>query len=152
MDEVIGRFTHVHCVKMNCPDGDNQFCYIPLPLQSPLGIYVGQQYQPMGGWPATFLCLRHGRASAYWPDSIRHEIEPMVLGQPVPQMWKIECECAHENCGTLHTIYTARAPDWETILKAVAKWNPNVPCGDHLLIWTKELMRGTEFAYNSPVP
>jgi hypothetical protein len=152
MGELMGHFSSIHCVKMNCPAGDNQFCNIPLPLQSPIGIYADRQYQPIGEWPVTCLCLRHGLVSAYWLDSIHHEIEMMALGQPVPQMWQIECECAHENCGKLHTIYTARAPDWETILRAIARWNPNVPCGDHILIWRKELMRGTEFAYNSPVP
>jgi hypothetical protein len=147
MGEPIGLFSHIHCVKLNCPDGDNQYCYIPLPLQSPLGVYAGQQYQPIGEWPATFLCLRHGRASEYWPDSVRHEIEPRVQGEPVPPLWRIECECALENCGTRHTIYTARAPEWETILKAIEIRNPIVPCGDHALVWSKSLMRGTEFAH-----
>jgi hypothetical protein len=148
MGESIGGFTHVHCVKMSCPDGDNQYCYIPLPLQSPLGIYAGQQYQPTGEWPATFLCLRHGRASAYWPDSIHHEFEPRVPGEPVPPLWKIECECALDNCGTRHTIYTARAPDWATIVKAIARWHPTVSCGDHDLVWREDLMREIEFAYD----
>ena len=149
MGEPVGSFTVVHCVKMNCPAADDQYCYVPLPIQSPLGIYAGQQYQPMGEWPATFLCLRHGRVSAYWPDSIHQEIEPMVPGQPVPQMWRIECECAHENCGKLHTIYTARAPDRETIWKAVAQKNPAIVCGDHVLPWRKELSRLTESLFQS---
>jgi hypothetical protein len=151
MGEVIGGITHIHCVNLNCPDGESQLCYIPLPLQSPIGIYEGQKYRPMGKWPVTFLCLRHGQASAYLPDMIRHGIESMVPGQPVPQMWQIECQCAHEHCGKLHTIYTARAPDWKTILRAVGRWNPSVPCGDHVLIWKEELMRGIEFAYDSPM-
>jgi hypothetical protein len=66
-------------------------------------------------------------------------------------MWKIECECAHENCGTQHTIYTARAPDRETILKAIARKNPAIACGDHNLLWREDLMRLTEFAYDSPM-
>lgn len=147
MGEPVGSFTSVHCVKMNCPDGDNQYCYIPLPLQSPLGIYAGQQYQPMGEWPATFLCLPHGRASVYWPDSIHHEIEPMVPGQPVPPLWQIECDCALENCGMRHTIYTARAPKWEIILRAIAIKNPIVSCGDHALVWSEDLTRGTEIPF-----
>jgi hypothetical protein len=151
MGEAIGLFSHVHCVELNCPDGDNQYCYIPLPLQSPLGIYAGQQYQRMGEWPATFLCLRHGRASVYWPDSIRLEIEPRVAGEPVPPLWQRECKCAQENCGTLHTIYTARAPRWETILRAIAIKNPVVTCGDHALVWSNDLMGGTEFAHNAPM-
>jgi len=147
MGEPIATFTHVHCVKMNCADGDNQFCYIPLPLQSPLGIYAGHQFQPTSNWPATFLCLRHGRASVYGLDSIHHEFEPRVPGQPVPPLWQIECECARENCGTLHTIYTARAPKWGTILTAIAIKNPLVPCGDHVLVWNKDLMCGTDISF-----
>ena len=143
----MGAFTQVHCVKMGCPVGDDQYCYIPLPLQSPLGKYADQKYQPMGKWPSAFLCLRHGRVSVDWPDSIRHGIEPRVPGQPVPQLWQIECECAHENCGTLHTIYTARAPDRETVLKCIARWNPTLACGDHNLIWREDLIRLTEFPF-----
>jgi hypothetical protein len=143
-------WTHVHCVKMDCPAGDDQYCYIPLPHQSPLGIIADRQYQPIGEWPATFLCLRHGRVFIYWPYSILHEIEPRVPGEPVPPLWQIECECAHENCGKLHTIYTARAPDRETVLKAIARRNPTIVCGDHNLIWREDLMRLTEFPYESP--
>lgn len=144
-------FTHVHCVKTNCPERDDQLCYIPLPHQSPLGIFANRQYQPIGEWPATFLCLRHGQVSVHWPDSIRYEIEPRVPGQPVPQMWQIEIECAHENCGRLHTIYTARAPDRRTILRSIARWNPTIPCGDHKLIFGENLIRLTEFAHESPM-
>ena len=143
----MATFTHVFGVKTGCPIGDDQYCLIPLPLQSPLGIYAGLQYQSTGAWPVTFLCLLHGRVSVDWPDSIRLEIEQRVPGQPVPQLWQIECECDHENCGKLHTIYTARAPDRETVLKRIARWNPVVVCGDHNLIWREDLIRLTEFPF-----
>lgn len=148
----MGAFTTVHCVRFNCPAGDNQYCYIPLPLRSPIGIYEGQIYQPTGDWPATFLCLRHGQVSVDLPDSVRLEVEPRVPGQPVPQMWRIEAECAHENCGRLHTIYTARAPDRETILRAIARWNPTIVCGDHNLIWRDDLMQLTRFEFGPQQP
>lgn len=144
-------FTHVYCIKTGCPAVDDQYCYIPLPLQSPLGIYADQQYQPTGEWPATFLCLRHGRVSVDWPDSIHLETEPRFPGQPVPPLWRIECECAHQNCGRTHSIYTARAPDPETILKAISRRNPTIPCDDHILVWRDDLMSLNEFAYESPM-
>lgn len=145
----MGAFTHAYCVTLNCPYGDNEYCYTPLPLQSPLGIYEDQQYRPIGEWPATFLCLRHGLASSYWPDSIHLLTEPRVQGLPVPQLWKIECECARENCRKLHTIYTARAPDPETVLKLIARRNPALVCGDHNLIWRDDLIRLTQFAFDT---
>lgn len=143
----MGAFTTVHCIRTTCPDGDNQFCYIPLPLQSPLGRYEDQQYRPTGEWPATFLCLRHGQLSVDSPASIHPEIEPRVQGQPVPPMWMIEAECAHENCGKLHTIYTARAPDRETVLKQIGRLNPAIPCRNHNLVWREDLLKMTEFPF-----
>lgn len=149
MGTPIGLMTHVFRVRLNCPEKNNDLCSIPLPLESPLGIYDGQQYRATGEWPAIFLCLLHGRAFAYQPDSIHLETEARGLGQLVPQMWKIECECAHENCGMIHTIYTARAPDRERVLKSIARWNPAIPCGDHHLVWRDELIRLTDFAFDA---
>jgi hypothetical protein len=152
VNQLMPPIWHHHCVLLNCPEGDNQYCNIPLPHQSPLGIYEGLQYRPMGEWPATFLCLRHGRVSAYLPDSVHYEIEPIVPGQPLPPMWKIECACAHENRGRLHTIYTGRIPSAAELLRRVMRIKPEMACGDHLLIWREDLMRVTELAHESPMP
>jgi hypothetical protein len=143
----MGAFTHVHCVSLDCPAGDDEYCYIPLPRQSPLGIYEGQHYQPTGEWPVTFLCRRHGTVSVDLPDSVHLTAEPMVPGLPVPPLWRIDCECAHENCGRMNTIYTARAPDREALLKGIARKNPTVPCGDHNLVWREDLIQLTDFAF-----
>jgi len=74
-------------------------------------------------------------------------------GLPIPQLWRIECECAHENCGTLHTIYTAREETWSKIVRLILEPTPIVvPCGDdHDLAWREDLMHGTEIANDSPL-
>lgn len=151
MSETILPIWQHHCVLLNCPEGDDQYCNIPLPHQSPLGIYEGLRYRPIGEWPAIFLCLRHGRASAHWPDSIHFEIEPKVLGEPLPPLWKIECACAHDNCGEPHTIYTARIPTAAELIRRILRIKPTLACGDHLLTWREDLIRVTEFAHDSPV-
>jgi len=148
MGDPIGLSSFEHCVILACRHRDGESpCNIPLPRQSPLGIYEGQHYRTTGEWPATFLCLRHGLSFACSPHNIRLEVEMMGLNHSVPQLWRIECECAHENCGKPHSIYTARAPDWTTIVARILKTNPIVPCGDHSVFWQKDLMHGIEFAH-----
>jgi hypothetical protein len=145
-------FTSVYSVTLDCAQPDTEhLCHIPLPHQSPLGIYKVQQYRRMGEWPATFLCLLHGRAFVRSRDHIQHEIEMRVPGEPVPQMWQIEVACARENCGRRQRIYTARAPDPDTLLKVLMRKKPVVPCGDHDLIWREDLISLIEFAHESLV-
>jgi hypothetical protein len=152
MGDPISSFSHEHSVILGCPHLEGaQPCYIPLPLQSPLGKYEGLRYQPMGEWPLVFLCLWHARVYECRPDSIHLETDMRLPGQPVSPLWRIECDCAHENCGKLHTIYTAREKDWPTIVRLILKRNPIVPCGDHDLVWREDLMRGTEYPHIPPV-
>ncbi len=149
---MVDELPRVYSVNLRCADpGLEYLCQIPLPRRSPLGIFEGQYSLSMGDWPATLLCLRHGRSFSHWADSVRLETEVRVRNRPVPSLWKIECECAHENCGKPHAIYTARAPDWATILARILGTKPTVPCGDHSLVWREDLMHGTEFAHNPPL-
>jgi hypothetical protein len=66
-------------VYTRCPGWESgvRECSIPLTHQSPAGIYKGQQYRPMGIWPATFLCLRHGAAGLYSSEDIHLNTEPV---------------------------------------------------------------------------
>ena len=61
---MVNGFTVVHSVILDCAGPRTEhLCHIPLPHQSPLGIYEGPLYRPTGEWPAIFLCLLHGRTS-----------------------------------------------------------------------------------------
>lgn len=153
MDEPIGTTSFVFSAFMDCPfpERDREYCDIPLPLQSPLGIYEGLDYRATGEWPATFLCLRHGHVCARSLDSIHQRAETRGPGQPAPSLWAIECKCGNESCGTLHTIYTARIPTEAEVIRRVLYLNPRVSCGDHVLLWRENLMNVTEFAHKSPV-
>ena|ERR1035437_10023036 len=151
---MVNEFSTLYSVVLDCGvPGEEYLCHIPLPRQSPLGIFEGQHSLSIGDWPATFLCLRHARSFLCSADSVRLETEVRGRDRPVPSLWKIECECAHENCGRLHTIYTARIPDWPTIVTRTLKTNPKpkVPCAGHDLVWREDLMLGEEFAHNSPL-
>ena len=137
-----------HCVILGCRHRPEETpCNVPLPRRSPLGIYEGLRYRTTGEWPATFVCLRHGHTFACSPDNVHVEVEMRGLGQPVSPLWKIESRCAHEDCGRLHTFYTGRMPDWAAIVERIVKIQPHVACGDHGLLWSPGLMRGTEFAH-----
>jgi hypothetical protein len=98
-----------HVFLFNCP-----LCHehVVLPRQSPLRTYVGQQYRPSGIWPIDFLCFRYAQVSQVPVESIRLDV--IVVPGPVSgeaALWQIECECVHENCGMLHTIYTKYLAD-----------------------------------------
>lgn len=149
MDIPIALGSYEHCMVLGCPhrSSEDAPCYIPLPRQSPLGKYEGLRYQSMGEWPLTFLCLRHGLSFSCWPYSIHLETDMRLPGQSVSPLWQIECECARENCGKLHTIYTGLMPNWYAIAQRILKIEPRVPCGDHKLIWNGSSMRATEYPH-----
>src|ERR1700733_14466019 len=117
-------------------------CSVFLPLRSRLGTFEHQQRQPTDEWPATFLCLRHGRSLIRSVDDIHLNAEMLDPHQPAFPAWRIECECGHRNCGRLHTIYIGRMPDWPTIVLRILRTNPCIVCGSHDLIWQKVLMHG----------
>jgi hypothetical protein len=152
MNDPLFTYSHEYSMRLECSDLDKEKCNIPLPPQSPLGIFSGQQHLPMGDWPANFLCLRHMHMSARYPNNVHLEIEMRAPFEPVPPLWRIECECGHENCGKRQTIYTSRMPDWPSISERIVRKSPKLGCDGHEFVWRKDLMRGFEFARDSPVP
>ena len=143
-------FTMVSAVILDCPRGDPADpCRIPLPVQSLVGMCDGPRDLPLGTWPAVFLCLKHAHACVRSPRDVQLEDELRVPDEPVPALWRIECECAHGGCGRRHAIYTSGTPDWETIERVILLRQPSVACDEHLLIWKKELMHGIEIAHDS---
>lgn len=144
-----------YVVRLGCfddPANPDTECRVFLPRQSPLGTFEYPRCQPTGEWPVTFLCLRHGHLYRCPGDRVRPGMGVSALGLPTQKIWRIDCECAHENCGRIDTIYIPEQPDLPTLAKNVLKKNPTVPCGSHLLGWRMEdLMSGVEIAHGSPV-
>jgi len=133
-----------YAVRLDCFDSGNRCapCSIFLPHRSRLGIFENQESQPTDKWPATFLCLRHGRSFVRPVNSIHLDAEMLDPHQPPSPMWRIECECGHKHCGRLHAIYIGRMPDWPTIVLRILRSNPSILCGSHDLVWQRELMHG----------
>ncbi len=114
--------------------GCNKDEQIVLPRPSPLGTYEGLEYQPKGGWPASFLCLRHGQVSLHWPDTVHlTEVGVLAPDQPQSALWQIDFQHDQDSCGRMHTIYTSCSEAYsETdIRNHIARTNPIVPCGSH---------------------
>jgi hypothetical protein len=138
--------TNVYSVILDC--GSPNRCSIPLPRQNQEQTSERRWRVPAGASPGTFLCLRHGRTYVRSEQHVHPVPEIRPQGSPVPQLWVIDAVCAHENCGRQHTIYTAREDDWSHIVRLILEPTPIVvPCGDHNLIWRRDLMQGTEIAY-----
>lgn len=141
-----------YAVCLGCSDSTpERQCCIVLPHRSPLGIFEYPQCLPTDEWPAMFLCLRHGHTCGREANSVRLEAEALVPGQPVPALWQIQCQCARERCGRWHKLYTAKMPDWRSIVRWILKTNPPVPCDLHTLVWREDLIHGESFAHKSPV-
>lgn len=146
---MMGDFSKVYSIRFDCmPSQLESLCHIPLPHGSPLGRYEPLRFEPADGWPATFLCLRHGHACVRSPDDIRSDLETRIPGAPPSPVWLIGCTCVHENCGRRHTIYASGAPTWPEVWRRILKLSPRIPCGDHDLEWRKDLMRGMVFGHN----
>jgi hypothetical protein len=121
-----------------------------LSLVSP-GIFEYPQYQLSDEWPATFLCLRHGRSFVRFPPNT-FPLEARRPDRDRESLWRIQCVCAHENCGQSHTMYAARERHWTTIMRVILATNPKLLCGDHELVWREDLMSGIEITRTAPMP
>ena len=88
-----------------CP---NQECGKPivLPHQSPLGIFQGSADQPTDEWPAAFLCPACGQRFSCSVDMIDSAVLVPVPDSLIPDLLRVECECAQTNTATRKTIYT----------------------------------------------
>ena len=143
MGEILASASFEHCVILGCPVRENESpCNIPLPRQSHLGIYEGQDYRPTHDWREAFLCLRHGHVYACSPANIRLETDMRGPGQSVSPLWQVDALCGHERCGAVHTLYTGRMPDWHSIVSRIVQLDPELPCHDHVFVWRKELITG----------
>jgi len=147
MNEPLITFSHEHSVILPCsvPEGEMQ-CSIPLPHQSHLGTYEGQDYRPTHDWQASFLCLRHGRVYVCSPHSIHLELQVRGPGQPVSPLWQVDALCGHERCGAIHTLYTAKMPDWPSIVQRILRIEPKLSCSGHDFVWREELISGSQVA------
>jgi hypothetical protein len=122
-----------------------------LPRQSPLGTYVGQQYQPSGIWPINFLCFRFAQVSLVPRDSIH--LDTIVVQAPVSgeaALWQIECECVHKDCGMHHAIYTKYLADEnaENVARLLLDPTPLIACtSEHNAEFSAERMEAEKFEF-----
>ena len=116
--------------RFQCDGAEHTFV---LPRQSPLGTYVGEQYQPTGIWPIEFLCLQHGHVCRVTLGTIRLEsVETRGQDQYEALLWKIEYECARQNCGQRQTIYTrySAVGAKSDVLRVVSETGTRVLCSE----------------------
>jgi len=102
-----------------------------LPRQSPLGRFADGPYLPTGIWPIDFLCLPHGHVCQVTPQAIRQEsVDRLAQGLHEALLWKIEYECARQDCGQRQTIYTrySEAGSQSDVLRAVLETRARILC------------------------
>jgi hypothetical protein len=107
-------------------------CQIFLPPRSPLGTYGHQLNLSTGTWPATFLCLKHRRASVREPG----HAHPSSLVSPIPNFYQIEAVCGQVNCERHHVLFAAGEANSTDIKRKVLHDKPAIDCNGHDLIWT----------------
>lgn len=106
---------------------------IVLPRQSPLGIFGGSVRQPMGKWPASFLCIYCGHLYEYSPSDVQHPFQGK-LDQDLlrPDLWQADYVCGHENCGKTRKVYfsyEAGAPEADVEVR-IAHIAAIFPCSE----------------------
>jgi hypothetical protein len=115
---------------------------ILLPRRSLLGTYEGLEYRHTDIWPISFLCTRSERLCVCSAEAIHPQIGPVMdphRGQGV--LWKIDCQCGHENCARRSTIYAiySRDADAREIIDTVLHATATCTCdGDHPLDYAAE--------------
>jgi len=115
-------------------------CRIFLPPQSLLGIYEGLRYRPTGMWPASFLCLRHGRSFLRGSD----DVHPGIEYSPIPHLYEVEAGCGQENCERQHTLFAAREASSTDARDRVLGNKPAIVCNGHDLLWTDNQVKVTQ--------
>lgn len=104
-----------------------------LPRQSPLGRFADEPYPSKDIWPIDFLCLPHGHVCRVGKETIRLEsVETLARGLYEAFLWKIEYDCARENCGQRQTIYTrySAAGTQSDVLRAVLETRAEILCSE----------------------
>lgn len=104
-----------------------------LPRQSPLGRFADEPRLPTGIWPIDFLCLPHGHVCRVTPQAIHLDPVPtLALGIHETLLWKIEYECARQNCGQRQTIYTrfSEVGSQSDVLDAVLRTRAKILCSE----------------------
>lgn len=79
-----------------------------LSLRSPVGKYEGLLYRPnTDAWPLRLLCINCGQVTPRL-QGVFESIDPMTLGSRSSEaLWKVGCECAHQNCESTHILYAS---------------------------------------------
>lgn len=88
---------------VECPCG----IAIPLPPQSPLGIFLPPKPQPnLNKWPANFVCHDCGQLFSCLAQEM-HLVEnaSLVLGLTGESFWQVDFPCDHKDCGQCVSTY-----------------------------------------------
>ena len=114
--------------RFHCYGADHAFV---LPRESHLGRFGDEPYLPKDIWPIDFLCLPHGHVCRVGPETIHLDsVETLGQGLHEAVLWKIEYECARQNCGQRQTIYTrySAAGEQSDVLRAVLETRAKILC------------------------
>lgn len=123
-----------------------------LPRQSSLGKSEGLERLPTDEWPATFLCIACGQLSERSPGNVHDDYAPtMGPGSPLPDLWRVEFECDHENCGQLRAIYTtyeAGSSDAH-LARTLCRWLSTLECsaGHNFAVSEKRIRSAERFQW-----
>jgi hypothetical protein len=124
---------------------------IALPRQSPLGIFLGQQCQPTDEWPIKLLCIPHERVCDKPGEGFhRGFVEQPNQNQPLACLWRIDCECAHENCKRHSSIYTwwPELAEEHSIVDKLLQANVKIACdSNHQLSLRREKIRAEKLEH-----
>jgi hypothetical protein len=118
---------------VTCPCG----VAIPLPPQSPLGIFQPPTPRPsQRNWPANFECSHCGRWFSRSAQET-HLVENASLFQSLrgESFWRVELRCGHPRCEQNISTYTTM-PDTSSpsSVGAFVRANSGLKCPDHGLI------------------
>jgi hypothetical protein len=130
-----------YAVRLECCAAENPLnpMHIVLPHQSPLGMFEYPRYLLSREWPATFLCLRHGRSFVHSGSDLR--LERRRPDQNRLHLWRIQSECGQENCGQPHTIYISQQSSIIELVDRIMDTKPPIPCDGHELVWREDSIR-----------
>src|SRR5271166_1755335 len=113
-----------------------------LPRQNPSETTPSLDSQPNVEWSLIFLCISCGRVTVH----LDYRDDEATQPGPLPDLWRIECVCDHENCGKRSTICATYDQDSleRDVRQLVIRRSAPVPCNDHSFRLTDATVRRLE--------
>jgi hypothetical protein len=110
---------------------------IPLPPQSPLGIFLPPRPRPNPDkWPANFVCTDCGRWFSRSAQEFHlEENASLVRSLDGETFWRVVFECERPDCGQCISAYLMLPPTRDAIgVAAIARASKAVECPVHGMI------------------